>query len=89
MHEERDRGAVATYIPGLAKIDPEQFGISLCLADGRVLSYGDAQTLFSIQSISKVFNLAIALGRYGNTLWERVGREPSSNAFNSIIELEL
>ena len=89
MCETRDRGAVATYIPGLAKIDPEQFGISLCLADGRVLSYGDAQTLFSIQSISKVFNLAIALGRYGNTLWERVGREPSSNAFNSIIELEL
>ncbi len=89
MRAERERGAVATYIPGLAKVDPEQFGLCLCLADGRVLHSGDAQTPFSIQSISKVFNLAIALGRYGHTLWERVGREPSSNAFNSIIELEL
>ena len=89
MHETRDRGAVATYIPDLAKIDPEQFGIAICLADGQMLTAGEADTLFSIQSITKVFSLALALGRFGNALWERVGRDPSSNAFNSIIELEL
>ena len=89
MHEARERGEVAAYIPGLAKIDIEQFGIAICLADGQMLTAGEADTLFSIQSISKVFSLAMALGRFGHTLWERVGRDPSSNAFNSIIELEL
>ena len=89
MHETRDRGAVATYIPGLARIDPEQFGIAIRLADGRMLTAGEADVPFSIQSITKVFSLAMALGRFGDRLWERVGRDPSSNAFNSIIELEL
>ncbi|MDQ7778014.1 MAG: glutaminase A [Paracoccus aminovorans] len=66
-------------------------GISRCrsaLADGSQLSVGDHATPFSIQSISKVFTLAIALGRHGDQLWRRVGREPSSHAFNSAQELE-
>lgn len=84
----RDPGMVAQYIPELAQVNPDQFGMAIALADGQVLSTGDAKTPFSIQSISKVFTLAIALGRLGDQLWERVGREPSGQAFNSILQLE-
>lgn len=84
----RDPGMVAQYIPELAQVKPDQFGMAIALADGQVLSTGDAKTPFSIQSISKVFTLAIALGRLGDQLWERVGREPSGQAFNSILQLE-
>ena len=83
-----DRGHVATYIPELAKIDAAQFGIAVSLPDGTTLTAVDATTPFSIQSISKVFMLAIALGRLGDQLWHRVGREPSGLAFNSILQLE-
>jgi glutaminase len=85
---ETDRGHVATYIPELAKVDPAQFGIAIALPGGQVLSAGHATTPFSIQSISKVFTLAIALGRLGDQLWARVAREPSGHAFNSILQLE-
>ena len=88
MARETDRGTTAQYIPQLAHIDPNQFGISVALADGSQYSAGHARTGFSIQSISKVFTLAIALGRIGDQLWHRVGREPSGNAFNSILQLE-
>lgn len=84
-----DRGKVADYIPELAGIDPNQFGIAVALADGTELVAGDAATPFSIQSISKVFALTLALGRLGDRLWQRVGREPSGYAFNSILQLEL
>lgn len=84
----RDPGMVAQYILELAQVKPDQFGMAIALADGQVLSTGDAKTPFSIQSISKVFTLAIALGRLGDQLWERVGREPSGQAFNSILQLE-
>ncbi len=83
-----DRGRVADYIPELAQVDPARFGIAVALADGRLLTAGDAAVPFSIQSISKVFTLAIALGRLGDQLWARVGREPSGHAFNSILQLE-
>ena len=83
-----DRGEVARYIPELAKVDPGQFGIAVALPDGRVLSAGDARTAFSIQSVSKVFTLSLALGKYGDSLWNRVGREPSGDPFNSIVQLE-
>jgi glutaminase len=85
---EADRGAVATYIPGLARIDPMHFGIAISLADGTMVKSGDADAPFSIQSISKVFALTLALGKVGDQLWERVGREPSGSAFNSIVQLE-
>jgi glutaminase len=88
MASVTDRGTVANYIPELAKIDPNQFGIAVALPSGEVLTAGDAQVGFSIQSISKVFTLAIALGRLGDQLWTRVGREPSGLAFNSIMQLE-
>lgn len=88
MAARTDRGQVADYIPQLAAVDPNQFGISVCLADGSQHSAGDSATPFSIQSISKVFALAIALGRLGDQLWTRVRREPSGLAFNSILQLE-
>lgn len=84
-----DRGTVARYIPQLAGVAPSNFGMSVCLADGRQFGTGDAAAEFSTQSVSKVFTLAIALGRYGTEFWKRVGREPSSNVFNSVQELEV
>ncbi|MCW2371049.1 glutaminase [Sphingobium sp. B11D3D] len=88
MAAERDRGAVATYIPGLANVSPDQFGMAIVGADGTIAMGGDARRIFSIQSISKVFALTMALGKVGDQLWKRVGREPSGNAFNSIVQLE-
>lgn len=89
MLSATDRGKVADYIAQLGAIDPNQFGMSICLANGQSLSIGDATTEFSIQSISKVFTLALALRRYGDRYWDRVGREPSTNVFNSVQELEV
>jgi glutaminase len=83
-----DRGTVASYIPPLACVPASKFGIALVLADGSVHTAGDAEEAFSIQSISKVFALTLALGAVGDQLWGRVGREPSGSAFNSIVQLE-
>jgi glutaminase len=83
-----DRGQVATYIPELARVDVKSFGLAVIDADGHVAAAGDAETPFSIQSISKVFTLTLALGKVGDRLWRRVGREPSGSAFNSIVQLE-
>lgn len=83
-----DRGCVADYIPELACIDAGQFGIAVATADGACFAAGNTQAAFSIQSISKVFSLTLALGKSGDLLWKRVGREPSGSAFNSIVLLE-
>lgn len=83
-----ERGRVADYIPELARVSADHFGMAVCTADGQTFTVGEATTPFSIQSISKVFTLAIALGRLGDQLWTRVGREPSGLAFNSMIQLE-
>ncbi|MEO5322458.1 glutaminase [Mesorhizobium sp. CC13] len=88
MSAQADRGEVATYIPQLGKIDPGKFGIAVVLNDGSSAVAGDAEEPFSVQSISKVFTLALALGRVGDSLWNRVGREPSGTPFNSIVQLE-
>lgn len=88
MAVKTDKGTVASYIPQLACVKPEQFSISVALPDGSVFSAGCAQTLFSIQSISKVFTLTLALGKLGERVWNRVGREPSGDPFNSIVQLE-
>jgi glutaminase len=88
MAQEPERGDVATYIPGLASVSPAHFGMAVIGADGSVALGGDAEQPFSIQSISKVFALTMALGKVGDQLWRRVGREPSGNAFNSIVQLE-
>lgn len=83
-----DRGEVATYIPELANVDAGHFGLAVVDADGHVALGGDAEVPFSIQSISKVFTLTLALGMVGDRLWKRVGREPSGSRFNSIVQLE-
>ena len=88
MAQRPDRGKVASYIPELARVDAKSFGLCVIDNDGQVAAAGDAETPFSIQSISKVFTLTLALGRVGDRLWKRVGREPSGSAFNSVVQLE-
>ena len=88
MRQRPDRGEVASYIPELARVSPSHFGIAVIDSNGRVACAGDCDTPFSIQSISKVFTLTLALGKIGDRLWQRVGREPSGSAFNSIVQLE-
>ncbi|WP_293882698.1 glutaminase [Sphingomonas sp.] len=83
-----ERGKVADYIPSLGGVDPRHFGIAIVTADGVVHKGGDADHAFSIQSVSKVFALTLALGKIGETLWRRVGVEPSGSAFNSVVQLE-
>lgn len=82
------QGRVADYIPVLAKIDPRQFGMAVATLDGCEYRCGDAQVCFSIQSISKVFTLAMVVQRLGDDIWKSVGREPSGNPFNSLVQLE-
>lgn len=82
------QGKVADYIPALACIDPLQFGMALHTVEGQTCSEGDAATGFSIQSMSKVFSLTLAIEHYGRALWQRVGREPSGDPFNSLVQLE-
>ena len=81
-------GRVANYIPALAEVDPSKFGMAVALPNGEYHCVGDADEPFSIQSVSKVFTLTLALDRLGDDLWNSVGREPSGSAFNSIIQLE-
>jgi glutaminase len=88
MRQRPDRGEVATYIPELARVDTKAFGLVVIDVDGRVAAAGDSEMPFSIQSISKVFTLTLALGKVGDRLWRRVGREPSGSPFNSIVQLE-
>ena len=85
---EAERGDVADYIPELADVSLNHFGIAVAPLQGAPLLAGDAEVAFSIQSISKVFGLTVALERVGATLWRRVGREPSGDPFNSIVQLE-
>ncbi|MBK7871067.1 MAG: glutaminase [Saprospiraceae bacterium] len=82
------QGKVASYIPNLQNIDPRKFGIALVTLNGEEHIIGDADEKFSIQSISKVFTLALAFSKVGETLWKRVDIEPSGTPFNSLVQLE-
>lgn len=88
MNAQTQRGTVANYIPQLAKVSADQFAICVINTDGQIWHAGCADTLFSIQSVSKVFTLTMALGKLGDAIWQRVGREPSGDPFNSIVQLE-
>jgi glutaminase len=81
-------GQVASYIPALARVPAAQLGIALRSCDGEEAQAGDSTTPFSIQSISKLFTLTLGMRELGETLWEHIGREPSGNAFNSLVQLE-
>ena len=83
------KGKQADYIPELAKVNPDQFGMSIHTIYGETASIEQADTRFSIQSISKVFTLAMCLSIKGDDLWKRVGKEPSGTAFNSLVQLEV
>ncbi len=81
-------GRVASYIPELAKVPAGRFGLALATLDGQIYTVGDARERFSVQSISKVFTLTLAIQQVGEKLFERVGKEPSGNPFNSLVQLE-
>ncbi len=82
------QGRVARYIPELSKVSAQHFGMAVFCLDGRRFTVGDAQTKFSTQSVTKLFALSLAFEREGDAIWERVGREPSGNPFNSLSQLE-
>jgi len=88
IQPELKRGKVADYIPALAKVEQEQFAMTVTREDGSVFSVGDSKKQFSIQSISKVFTFTLALDIYSTELYKRVGVEPSGNPFNSLVQLE-
>lgn len=84
------KGRVADYIPALAAVPGHKLGMAVCTLDGKLFTAGDATERFSIQSISKVMSLALAMQRYDeNEIWQRVGKEPSGQPFNSLLQLEL
>lgn len=85
----RGQGTVAAYIPTLARADPGKLGIALALEDGSVFASGDADETFSIQSISYVFALSLALDHQKSALWNHVGREPSGSPVNTVFQLEM
>jgi glutaminase len=89
VEDKGARGTVADYIPALARVDPSHFGMAIAELDGTVHGVGDWQHPFSIQSMSKVFTLALVLAQAdGADVWRRVGREPSGDPFNSLVQLE-
>ena len=83
-----DEGVVASYIPALKKVDSTKFGVSLCTITNECFGEGNFEEKFSIQSISKVFGLTLALKLIGTKLWNRVDVEPSGDPFNSLVQLE-
>lgn len=83
-----DTGQVADYIPELAHVDPEQFGVHLTTVEGEEFSFGDAEQRFSIQSIAKVFTFVLAYSRIKSQIWVRTGLEPAGTPFNSLVQLE-
>ena len=88
LRTQEDPGKVASYIPELAKISADKFGVHISCVNGNDSSFGEATERFSIQSISKVLSLLRAYQLAGEKLWERVGVEPSGTAFNSLVQLE-
>jgi glutaminase len=88
-YKSLDEGQVASYIPELAKMNPDCFSICVATVDGQFFEVGDSQQLFTIQSISKVFTYGMALEDQGReTLLKKVGVEPTGDPFNSIIRLD-
>lgn len=88
LEDERRTGALPDYIPELARVDPDRFGIALRRIDGAEFTVADADERFSVQSIAKIFTLALAMSLEPESIWRRVGVEPSGSAFNSLVQLE-
>ncbi len=83
------QGRVADYIAPLGEVPRGRFGMSLRTVGGSTHTVGDSEESFSIQSIAKVLSLGLAMRLVGDAVWERVGREPSGTAFNSLVQLEV
>ncbi|GLX79451.1 glutaminase [Thalassotalea insulae] len=88
QHMQYQQGKVADYIPALAEVNPALMGVAIATIDGQIIGAGQDKTPFSIQSISKIFGLVMAMNRIGDSLWQRINMEPSGQPFNSIIQLE-
>lgn len=82
------QGKVTSTIPELTAVDPNKFGIHLTTINGDDFGIGNTRDKFSIQSISKVLTMALAITFLDDKIWNRVGVEPSGTAFNSLIQLE-
>lgn len=85
---KKNYGEVAQYIPELAAVNDEQFGVCVAHVKGGVYKVGDWQPKFSMQSMVKVLLLSLAYSKLGGQLWQRVGVEPSGTPFNSLGTLE-
>lgn len=83
-----NEGKLATYIPELASVDPEIFGVHLTKMDGSNFGMGNHLQKFSIQSIAKVLALTLAYKIQGEKIWERVHVEPSGTKFDSLLLLD-
>jgi glutaminase len=88
VRERFGEGKRADYIDVLANVPIDRFGMALVTRDGEVHEVGDSREKFSIQSISKVHTVTMALDAIGDALWDRVDREPSGDPFNSLVQLE-
>jgi glutaminase len=89
-HQKSLSGKNAAYIPALATIDSQLFGICVATVDGQTFSAGDAEREFALESISKVFTAALAMEQVGPRAFHRkVGADPTGEAFNSVLALEL
>jgi len=84
-----DNGKLASYIPELEKVNPEKFGVHISTVDHFQFGIGDYSDRFSIQSVAKVLSLSLAFELLGESIWKRLGVEPSGTAFNSLVQLEL
>ncbi|MBW7887890.1 MAG: glutaminase [Bacteroidetes bacterium] len=84
----QSQGALAYYIPELAAVNPNMFGMHLRRLEGEEAAIGASDVKFSLQSIAKAFTLALAVSLIGEKIFERVGVEPSGSAFNSLVQLE-
>ena len=83
-----DTGHVADYIPELAHVNPDQFGVHLSTITGEGYAFGNAEKRFSIQSIAKVFAFVLAYSKIKSDIWKRMDLEPAGTPFNSLVQLE-
>jgi glutaminase len=88
VKEEEGKGQLASYIPELANVNPDNFGVHISTIEEYEFGIGNYTDKFSIQSIAKVLSLTLAYEILGENIWERLGVEPSGTPFNSLIQLE-
>lgn len=88
LKHQENIGKVADYIPELARVDPDHFGVHLTTIGGEGFSFGDSEIGFSIQSVAKVFSFVLAYSKIKSDIWHRMDVEPAGTPFNSLVQLE-